>query len=135
MSSTKRRQEAVKRAAARTLNAVSKNAADVKLINGNTLKRVARELAIAESDSEQPARRLRSYAWLVSLEQRFARRVLEGREGRSQEVPAEIVIEVADDCYRPTVEAVSTLCSAHGYVNLKNRVWVMSSTKGATQCP
>lgn len=139
MSATKRRQEALKRAAARNLNSLTAqpSAARTKAINGNTLKRVARALSIVSDDAQPAASRLRLYAWLVELEERFARRDLNGVHGEVHSVPARLVITVPAGQLEATQHAVRTLCSAHGYTGrLAGRVWLRAPGAPApVDCP
>ena len=140
-SPTKARQDAMKRAAARNLNSLASapSAASQKAINGNTLRRVEKALSIVHDDAQPAALRLKLYAWLRELEERFARNVLNGRGdgGKSVAYPVPVKITLAVEPARreKAIHAVQVLCSAHGYGKLlAGRVWVSTDGQEDVSC-
>lgn len=124
---TKTRQAAAKRAAARKLNGLTQAPAPSaqKHINGNTLIRVRKALEVVQDANQPTALRLRNFAWLRELCERFERTTLTGAQGQSHTVPEELYIPTIPEKQVAVVHAVQTLCSAHGYERLlRRRVWV-----------
>lgn len=123
---TKTRQAVAKRAAARKLNGLTQSPAPSaqKHINGNTLIRVRKALEIVQDANQPTALRLRNYAWLRELCERFERTTLTGAQGQSHTIPEELYIPTIPEKQEAVVHAVKTLCSAHGYERLlRGRVW------------
>lgn len=125
----RRKQDKTKRAAARRLNGLTKapKPSAQKHINGNTLIRVRKALEIVQDTNQPTALRLRNYAWLRELCERFERTTLTGAQGQSHTIPDTMHISTSFEKQEAVVHAVKTLCSAHGYERLlRGRIWVMA---------
>lgn len=121
-----RKQDKLKRSAARRLNGLTQTPAPSaqKHINGNTLIRVRKALEVVQDTNQPTALRLRSFAWLHELCERFERTTLTGAQGQSHTIPGEMYIMTIPEKQEAVVHAVKTLCSAHGYERLlRGRVW------------
>ena len=90
-------------------------------------------------DAQPAALRLKLYAWLRELEERFARNELNGRGDGGKPVaypvPLKITLAVETERREKAIHAVQVLCSAHGYGKLlAGRVWVSTDGQEDVSC-